>query len=103
MDTKEWIKKGRHLPMFLRDFHDQKDVFKTIDRLNSENKESPHYVPWTSAQVYVIDTFLRAMAACGWTLQRAPKTRTYVSLTDEIRKRKEQEIDMLNQVFTNRS
>lgn len=101
-DVKTWIEKGRHLPRFLRDFHDQKDVFKTLSKFTRTNQNDPYHVSMTNAQVYVIDTFLRVMAACGWTLQRAPKGREYVSLADEIAKMKHQEADMLRAVLTGR-
>ena len=67
--TANWLKKGRHLPRFLRDFHDQKDVFKSIDR--RWGREEGHYaVNWMAAQCYVIDRFLKFMALHGYTLQR---------------------------------
>ncbi len=33
-ELKAWINSGKHLPPFLRDFHDQKDVFKTAFELD---------------------------------------------------------------------
>lgn len=95
LDVLKWIEKGRHLPRFLRDFHDQKDVFKLLAQHQQNKSGDPYHVPWTNAQVYTIDVFLRVMAACGWTLQRAPKGREYMSLADEIRKMKDQEADVL--------
>ncbi len=29
----EWLKSGEYLPSFLRDFHDQKDLFKRVEWL----------------------------------------------------------------------
>lgn len=78
-DLQKWLKKGKYLPRFLRDFHDQKEVFKFMDMVMQRYKAksiqnrmwSPTYeVNWIAAQCYVIDIFLYVMAKHGWTLQR---------------------------------
>jgi hypothetical protein len=61
--------KYRYLPQFMRDFHDQKDLFKSVEQ-NLGREEEPYAVPWSNAHCYVIDRFLRFMAAHGYTLQR---------------------------------
>lgn len=67
---KAWIKSDRHLPVWLRDFHDQKRVFLAIRRyrpvLDSDHSE----IPWRVGHIYVIDAFLKFMAMHGWTLRR---------------------------------
>lgn len=71
-ELKAWRKDGRHLPEILRDFHDQKDLFKTIHeqyRLD-EPKEGRDPINWVQAHIYTMDAFLWFMAAHGWTLQR---------------------------------
>lgn len=92
MSTTDWIKRGRHLPRFLRDFHDQKGVFKAIER-NWGRPEEPHRISWIDGHVYVIDFFLRFMAYHGYTLQ---KTRTKVEthdLAETIRNLREAEAE----------
>lgn len=69
--TTEWLDSGEYLPAPLRDFHDQKDLFKAmheiIDVLGHDYAKS---VSWRTGQCYVIDVFLWFMARRGYTLQR---------------------------------
>lgn len=74
----QWLKSGKHLPVWLRDFHDQKDTFKAIHEIISEN-ESTKEINWREAHCYVIDVFLWFMACRGYTLQ---KTRTKLEFGD---------------------
>ena len=68
----EWLKSGRYLPGFLRDFHDQKEVFKAIDEtIRAEPDALVKRPSWIESQCYVIDVFLWYMARRGYTLQRA--------------------------------
>jgi|SRR5688572_5166333 len=57
------------LPDFMRDFHDQKDLFKAIYELYSgaENKISSN---WVDSHIFTIDFFLWFMAKHGYRLQR---------------------------------
>ena len=71
-----WMKEGRHLPDVLRDFHDQKDVFKAMHDLqkpaSSADAIAGHYsLDFVTGQCYVIDRFLWFMARRGYTLQRS--------------------------------
>jgi hypothetical protein len=74
----EWLKSGKHLPCFMRDFHDQKSVFKFFDEMVQLKKERNPNDPiaqdlpnWISAQIYTIDFFLWTMAKFGYTLQKS--------------------------------
>lgn len=63
---------GTYLPPRLRDFHDQKDVFKAVHQLIEVDKhEYAKDVSWVVGQCYVIDIFLWFMAKRGYTLQRS--------------------------------
>lgn len=62
---REWFGNQLYLPDFMRDFHDQKDLFKYLQHRNPNQK-----ISWVDAQIYVIDIFLRTMAKHGYTLQR---------------------------------
>lgn len=69
----EWLHSGKYLPECLRDFHDQKDVFKSMHFLYQDNDSAENMPSWTYGHIYVIDWFLWFMASRGYTLQ---KTRT---------------------------
>lgn len=77
-DIGAWLKSGKHLPIWLRDFHDQKDTFKAIHEIYCGN-ESAKEINWREAHCYVIDMFLWFMARRGYTLQR---TRTKLEFGD---------------------
>lgn len=78
--VQQWRDSGKHLPEFLRDFHDQKDLFKTIhETTRVENHSYCKEISWITGQCYVIDIFLWAMARYGYTLQ---KTRTRLPFED---------------------
>lgn len=71
MTFRTWMEKQLHIPSFMRDFHDAKNLFKAIAHWKQDDPKDPYYVPWTNAQCYVIETFLRFMALHGYTLQRS--------------------------------
>lgn len=74
-----WRKQKRHLPRFMKDFHDCKDLFKTMHELTTPASGEQHDVPWPTGMVYVIDVFLWFMARHGYTLQ---KTRAKLEFED---------------------
>jgi hypothetical protein len=78
--ARDWCQDGLHLPKFMRDFHDQKDLFKTIQETFSN--EPP--VDWVSGQVYVVDWFLWFMALHGYTLQRTRKRAEFRDIDERI-------------------
>lgn len=69
MNLTEYLKSGRYLPQPLRDFHDQKDVFKCV--ADMEINRPITCDGWIGRHIYVIDYFLWFMARHGWTLQRS--------------------------------
>lgn len=87
--TYNWLDSAEYLPECLRDFHAQKDVFKTIaDNFAKRNAERPEFVVnWVSAHVYTIDLFLWWMARHGYTLQRSRKRVPFDSIDDDVRER----------------
>ena len=67
MTLSEYMKKGMYLPPELRDFHDQKDLFKTIGNRNVSTIESmPEEINWRQGHIYTIDHFLWFMAMHGY-------------------------------------
>ena len=89
MTLDEYLRSGQYLPPFLRDFHDQKDVFKALgvkmDAKLKKEREAGAYdaetynLNWRQLHVYTIDFFLWFMAMHGYTLQ---KTRARVPYRD---------------------
>jgi len=87
--TDAWLKSGRYLPEPLRDFHDQKDVFKAIhESINVEGHEYAKTVDWVAGQCYVIDIFLWWMARRGYTLQRTRKQTELRDLAADVKQMK---------------
>lgn len=71
-----WMKAGSYLPDVLRDFHDQKDVFKAMHDLQkpadpTDAISGAYSLSFVTGQCYVIDRFLWFMARRGYTLQRS--------------------------------
>ncbi len=76
----KWREEGKHLPEFLRDFHDQKDLFKYLhDAVDIEDHGMVKDINWTQGHAYVIDIFLFVMAKYGYTLQ---KSRSHFNFSD---------------------
>lgn len=80
-DLTEWLQSGGYLPEFMRDFHDQKDVFKAMHNTitNANENGNPR-----DGQIYVVDTFLWYMARCGYTLQKSRKQVEFKDMGDDI-------------------
>ncbi|MCG6399665.1 hypothetical protein [Vibrio fluvialis] len=77
----EWLTSGEYLPHFMRDFHDQKDVFKAMHNTihNADENGNPR-----DGHIYVVDTFLWYMARCGYTLQMSRKDVPFKNMQDDI-------------------
>lgn len=77
----KWLESGEYLPEFMRDFHDQKDVFKAMHNTitNANENGNPR-----DGHVYVVDTFLWYMARCGYTLQKSRKQVEFKDMDDDI-------------------
>lgn len=85
MNMNDWLRSGKYLPEPLRDFHDQKDVFKAMHQIvNVEGNEYAKPVDWIAGQCYVIDIFLWFMARRGYTLQRTRRKDDYRDLAADV-------------------
>ena len=96
--VQEWLESGEYLPSFLRDFHDQKDLFKYLDevRERSVKKNGGSYMAsltFSDAQIYTIDIFLWVMARHGYTLQRSRKGLCFSDLDDTIAQSNKSRLD----------
>jgi hypothetical protein len=79
MNTEKWMKSGAYLPPPMRDFHDQKDLFKAIHETIRVDD-----LTWVKAHCYVVDVFLWYMARRGYTLQRTKRKGEYRSLDADV-------------------
>lgn len=110
-DLDAWMKEGRYLPDFMRDFHDQKDLFKAMDEVAQRSvAKGNRYiedVSWTSAQVYTVDIFLWVMAKHGYTLQKTRKPFAFGDIGSFVKaamdRWKEQASAMLTAALTDRN
>lgn len=66
----EFLQSGEYLPEFLRDFHDQKDFFKSMHFLYQDSEGAEDKPSWVNGQIYTIDWFLWFAASRGYTLQK---------------------------------
>jgi len=71
MTPEEYVRSGKHLPKIMRDFHDQKDIFKDIHHRYTEPGRKE--IDWISAQIYTVDWFLWYMGQRGYTLQKSKR------------------------------
>lgn len=95
-----WLKSGEYLPEPLRDFHDQKDVFKAMhDIINVEGHEYAKPVNWIAGQCYVIDIFLWFMARRGYTLQRTRRRGAFRDLSTDVKAQNEKRAESFMAMF----
>lgn len=75
MTPEKYTSNGEYLPDFIKDFHDQKDLFKAIYQQykGGNSKKLLQDVNWIDAHVFTIDVFLWWMGQHGYKLQKAKK------------------------------
>ena len=99
----EWLKSGAYLPPRLRDFHAQKDLFKTIEEMLARSPISDEVRDsWIGRHVYVIDYFLWFMARHGYTLQRSRQPVEFEDLNATIAERQERDMEMFRKMLGGR-
>lgn len=88
----EWRKSLAYLPAPMRDFHDQKDLFKAIhDTIDVEGHSTyVEDISWIDGQVYTVDIFLWYMAKHGYTLQKSRADVDFVDLEMAVAAKKAQ-------------
>jgi hypothetical protein len=96
----EWRKRGDHLPEFMRDFHDQKNLFKTIHEQAVTDPRSPD---WIAAHTYTLDAFLFFMARHGYVLKKTTAKLPFSDIDKTLRDgdaaRREKEGAILRQIL----
>ncbi|CAD5376765.1 conserved hypothetical protein [Pseudomonas sp. OF001] len=82
---KAWRDEQKHLPEFMRDFHNCKRLFRGISEYIALDEDHPAKdVNWRQAHCYTIDVFLWFMARHGFTLQRSRAKQNFDSLDDVL-------------------
>ena len=97
-NLKEFLDSGQYLPEPLKDFHDQKHVFKAIHTFVSKHDVMPR-LTWVDAHMYTIDVFLWFMAKRGWTLQRSRQKIEFFDLQEDINELDELETASLKKIL----
>lgn len=97
-ELKAWLDSAKYLPEFMRDFHDQKDLFKAIHELVCEH-EATQRVNWVDAQIYTIDVFLWFMARRGYTLQRSRAKCDFLDIHQTISTQNEKREQAFARIF----
>lgn len=97
---KQWRESGKHLPEFLRDFHDQKDFFKFLHEYNDPKEmDMIKDIDWVKGQIYVIDVFLWTLARHGWTLQKNRSNQKFDDLDKMVNDFTQNRNDMFTQIL----
>ena len=95
-DMQQWLESGEYLPHFMRDFHDQKDVFKAMYFKQECNSD----INWIDGQIYTIDFFLWFMGKRGYTLQKCRKNFVFKDIIDDIKEFKQHQLNTANKIFS---
>ncbi len=103
-DLKKWRDDGNHLPEFMRDFHDQKDLFKAIASIPPPRESiAPMEINWMQAHMYTIDRFLWFMARHGYVLRKSTAQLQFAEIGETLKRmtneRRAGEANALRQVM----
>lgn len=106
-DFDRWRTEGQYLPEFMRDFHDQKDLFKAlqdlVDRANAKNGSHRSLTAsWSEYHIYTVDIFLWVLAAHGYTLQRSRRRFGFHDIYDFVGQARAAALEAMASIF-NRS
>jgi len=98
-----WREAGKHLPELMRDFHDQKDLFRTMHWMMGPPEEgalvrTPNEV---EGHCYVVDRFLWFMARHGYTLQRSRAKLEFDDLQGNVAAMREEAAKNFAKLFGN--
>ncbi len=95
----EYVESGKHLPPFMRDFHDQKDLFKVIHHFYSKG-DGFSEISYREAMIYTVDWFLWYMARRGYTLHRSRANVDFRSIEEDIREMKEEQTSAFKSILS---
>ncbi|MBO1361562.1 hypothetical protein J2D73_17390 [Acetobacter sacchari] len=96
-----FLESGKYLPDFLRDFHDQKDVFKMLDDVRERSVKKNGCsrmadLSWVDAHIYTIDIFLWVMARNGYTLQKSRARQKFRDIHETVARAREEYLAQCN-------
>jgi hypothetical protein len=81
-NNRQWREDAQHLPEFMRDFHDQKNLFKALSSSFENSDECP--INFRDGQIYTIDWFLWFMAIHGYKLTKTTANVEHKDIDDAI-------------------
>lgn len=98
---KQWRDDGRHLPRFMRDFHDAKDLFKTIHETMDLSK-NPYAkdLTWIKGHVYVMDVFLWFMARHGYVLRKTDSKGEFDDIDTTLREARQARMTLAGRLIS---
>lgn len=97
----QYTQEANHIPDFMKDFHDCKDLFKSINQQYSKG-DKPSPVNWVDAHVYTVDYFLWFMGQHGYKLQKIKsKDVDFYDLHETLKALKEDRMKSDVQIFKN--
>lgn len=99
----QWRQDKKHLPEFLKDFHDQKDFFKYLhEALQLQDHDLLKDVSWIQNQVYTMDMLLFVLARYGWTLQRSRAHQNFDDLDAKIKEMNDYRSQQFQNILLNK-
>lgn len=100
----KWREEGKHLPDFLKDFHDQKDFFQLLaSKLDCDEHEYIKNINSVQGHAYVIDAFLWFLSQYGYTIQKNKTKINFKNLQEDIKEMKKQQSDILISILKSTS
>jgi len=92
-EIKDWMSKGRHLPMIIRDFSDAGDFCCGAESMKPELSQ---IMSRQSAHIFLIDYLLHYLAMAGWVLgKKAGKSKDYNDILHACEQKKNQCIELI--------
>ena len=82
----------------MRDFHDQKDLFKAMHEIITDCSDK---ISWLDGHIYIIDTFLWFMARYGYTLQKTRTNIEFRDINEDIEMSKERKNKLFDDMLKN--
>lgn len=98
----DWREAKEYLPDWMRDFHDQKELFKKLLRTDPPKDLSFNYLEGlnpVNTHIFVVDYFLWILAAHGYTLQKTKRKDDYNDIHAYLRKAYDERIERESKVL----
>ena len=102
MDFNQYNRENKNLPDFMKDFHDQKDLFKLIQDWGLSNetfKKFPN--SWRDNHVFTIDYFLTFMACHGYKLQKIRAKIEFCDIQERMKDFRHKKVESFSKMMEN--